>query len=211
MKWVWIIMASGAILFLRSRPRQFNPDELNNLFWDEVNGRWRSEAEVADLLREHPEMLPTVILSSEARVLSYLTEIEANAQRLQLDPALIAAIISKESGGDYAARGQVGEYGLMQIRLTTAQMLGFSGDPDSLLNPSVNIRYGSEYLNWQRRRFLGKSDPMSWAVSGYNAGTPEIKGGKFRNQAYVDSVIKNRLPRYRLLIDRAHGIYRSSF
>ena len=207
-KWVWIIIAGGIIVYLRSRPRGFNPDELNNLLWDSVNGRWRSDEEVAEILRDNPQMIPEPITSSEARVLSYLTEIEANAQRFNLDPALIAAIISKESSGDYSARGAVGEYGLMQLRLTTAQMFGFREDPDLLLNPSVNVRYGAEYLDWQKQRYMGRSDPISWAVSGYNAGTPEIDGGKFRNQGYVDSVIKYRLPRFRTLIDRAHGIYR---
>lgn len=207
-KWVWIIIAGGAILYLRSRPRQFNPDELSNLFWDSANQRWRSDQEVADILRDNPQMIPEVITSTEARVLSYLTEIEANANRFKIDSALIAAIISKESSGHYSARGAVGEYGLMQIRLTTAQMFGFRDDADLLLNPSVNIGYGTQYLHWQKERFMDRSDPVSWAVSGYNAGTPQIEGGSFRNQDYVDSVIKYRYPRFRKLIDRAHGIYR---
>jgi len=207
-KLFWIVIGCGFILYLRSRPQGFIPDELHHLFWDSVNERWRTNEEVAELLREHPEMIPEPITSTEARVLSYLTEIEANAERFNLDAALIAAIISKESGGDYAARGAVGEYGLMQIRVTTAQMLGFSDDPDLLLNPSINIRYGAQYLDWQRQRFMDQFDPISWAVSGYNAGTPQIDRGKFRNQEYVDSVIRYRYPRFRTLIDRANGIYR---
>lgn len=211
MKWLWLIIGSGFILYLRSRPRQFIPDELNNLFWDSENERWRTDAEVAAILRDKPYMIPEPITSGEARVLSYLTEIEANADRFNLDPALIAAIISKESSGDYSARGAIGEYGLMQIRLTTAQMLGYTGSPDLLLNPTVNVRYGAEYLDWQKKRYMGEYDPISWAVAAYNAGTPEVGYGRFRNQEYVDDVIRYRLPRFRKLIDRANGIYRSSF
>ncbi len=207
-KWLFIIGAGGLILYLRSRPSQFIPDELRNLFWDSENERWRTDEEVAAILRDNTHMIPITITSGEARVLSYLTEIEANAELFNLDQALIAAIISKESSGDYSARGAVGEYGLMQIRLTTAQMLGYTGSPDLLLNPSVNVKYGSQYLDWQKARYIGKDDPISWAVAGYNSGTPEVKYGRFRNQEYVDSVIKYRMPRFRTLIDRAHGIYR---
>jgi len=207
-KWLLISGALGLVLFIRSRSRQYSPDELSNLFWDSEARRWRSAEEVAQILREHPERVPTTILSSEARVLSYLSLIESNAKPLNIDPALVSAIIWTESRGDYAARGEVGEYGLMQVRDTTAQMLGFSGDPDLLYNPANNIRYGTAYLNWQLERYASTPDPVSFAVSAYNAGTAQAKKGKFGNQSYVDSVIKYGLPRFRLLIDRAHGIYR---
>lgn len=207
-KWLLVSGALGVFVLIRSRSRQYSPDELRNLFWDAEAGRWRSAEEVKTLLREHPERVPVTILSSEARVLSYLNVIESNVKRLNIDPALIAAIMWTESRGDYAARGEVGEYGLMQVRETTAQMLGFSGDPDQLYNPATNIRYGTAYLDWQLKRYASTSDPVSFAVSAYNAGTAEAKKGKFRNQSYVESVIKYGLPRFRLLIDRAHGIYR---
>jgi len=207
-KWLSVIIGAGVILYLRSRPQQFIPDELRNLFWDEQNQRWRTDDEVAAILRANPHMIPEPITSGEARVLSHINEIEASATRFNLDSALIAAIISKESSGDSKARGAVGEFGLMQIRLTTAQMFGFTGDPILLLIPGVNVRYGAQYLDWQKKRYSGESDPISWAVAGYNAGTPEVGYGRFRNQEYVDDVIKYRLPRFRKLIDRAHGIYR---
>jgi soluble lytic murein transglycosylase-like protein len=207
-KWLIFGGALGVVLIVRSRSRQYSADELRNLLWDSEAGRWRSADEVKRFLREHPDRAPITILSSEARVLSYLSLIEANAKNQNLDPALVAAIIWTESRGDYAARGPVGEYGLMQVRDTTAQMLGFSGDPDTLLNPATNIRYGTQYLNWQLERYASTPDPVSFAVSAYNAGTAHFNKGVFANQKYVDSVIKYGLPRFRLLIDRAHGIYR---
>lgn len=206
-KWVALSIAGGLILYLRSRPRQYIPDEIRGLFWDSEARRWRSKEEVAEYLREHPERVPLTLLSSEALVLSYLDLIQQNADRFNLDPALIAAIMSKESSGDYAARGQVGEYGLMQIRATTAQWLGYKGDPDVLYNPAENIRYGSRYLRYQLDRYAETADPVSWAVSAYNAGTAQTINGRFNNQDYVDSVVKYKLPRYRLLINRSLGIY----
>ena len=40
----------------------------------------------------------------------------------------------------------VGEIGLMQVRPSTAAMLGFDGDTTELAKPEVNIRYGVTYL-----------------------------------------------------------------
>lgn len=207
-KWIMILAAGGLFWFLRSRPRQYIPNEMRNLFWDSEAGRWRSNEEVAAFLREHPERVPVTLTSSEARVLSYLDLIQTNATRFDLDPALIAAIISRESLGDYAARGAVGEYGLMQVRATTAQWLGFTGDPDLLYNPAENVRYGSQYLRYQLDRYKDTPDPLRWAVSAYNAGTAQMqRNGHFRNEEYVDAVVRYRLPRFTLLVNRATGIY----
>lgn len=207
-KWIAILVAGALVLYLRKRPRQYIPNELTNLFWDDEAGRWRTNEEVAAFLREHPERVPVTLTSSEARVLSYLDLIQTSATRFDLDPALIAAIISKESLGDYSARGAVGEYGLMQVRATTAQWLGFTGDPDLLYNPAENVRYGSQYLRYQLDRYVDTPDPLRWAVSAYNAGTAQMqRNGRFRNEEYVEGVVRYRLPRYTLLINRSMGIY----
>lgn len=206
-KWLVIVGAGALFLYLRSRARQYIPNEIRNLLWDNEAGRWRTEQEVIDYLRLHPDRVPLTLLSSEARVLSYLDLIQHNAKTYDLDPALIAAIISKESSGSYTERGAVGEYGLMQVRDTTAQWLGFKGDPDLLLNPAENIRWGSMYLAYQVERYAETNDPVSWAVAAYNAGTASMKKGRFSNQDYVDSVVKYKLPRFTLLLNRAMGIY----
>ena len=198
------LLAGGVYALMRARRRRYSPDELRNLFWDEENRRWRTDEEVRDILERNPERVPEPLSSEEARVLSYLTEIEANAHRNLIEPSLICAVISRESAGDWSARGPVGEYGLMQVRATTAQMLGYRGDPDDLFNPSVNVRYGAEYLRWQMDRY---DDRVDWAVAAYNRGTAKMKRGRFTNQEYVDSVVKYRWPRYAYLVNRIHGIY----
>lgn len=202
-------LAAGAAVLLayRLRPKRYIPDELYNLFWDDVNKRWRTDEEVRDILEKHPERVPVTLLESEARILGYLTEIEAAGKSFDLDPALIAAVISKESGGDWDAVGdqdtRYPSYGLMQIRLTTAEMLGYTGDATDLLNPSVNVRYGSEYLRWQMDRYDGN---VETAIAAYNTGTAYLKGDRFKNQGYVDDVLR-RWERFKVLIARAKGDY----
>jgi len=201
----WIgfaVIVGGVILLTRPRPKPYIDRELYNLFWDDEAGRWRTSEEVLELIEQNPLLVPIPILSSEAKVLSYLSVIDHYADKQGLDPALIAAIISKESGGDHLARGAVGEYGLMQIRESTAQMFGFSGDPERLYNVTENLNYGTQYVAWQRDRYRGQ--PMDYAIAAYNAGTAILQRGKFKNQSYVDSV-KVRWARYRDLIRRARG------
>jgi len=206
-KLLWAGAAAAGLYLITRRPKRYHADELHNLFWDPEKRRWRTDDEVASILREHPEYVPEPLTSEEARVLAYLPEIDAAADRFSIDPALIAAIISRESSGESDARGAVGEYGLMQIRASTAALMGYTGQADQLLNPSVNIRYGTAYLRRQFDRYSDKPDTAQWAVAAYNAGTAYYERGRFANQAYVESVVQYRWPRYARLINRIHGIY----
>ena len=62
-------------------------------------------------------------------------------------PAGVAdAVVQVESGYDPEARGDVGEIGLMQVRPTTAAMLGYAGDLAGLFEPETNVRLGVTYL-----------------------------------------------------------------
>lgn len=164
---------------------------------------------IQNLLNTIPET-PT---SKEARVIWFFPEIERAADRNRVEPALIAAIIDVESGGDPDARGPVGEYGLMQVRLSTAQMMGFTGDPARLLNPATNIEYGAKYLRWQFDRYRDQMMRHEWAVAAYHAGTAYKRNGKFVNtaghsiQGYVDKVVKERLPRYVYLFNQVYRQY----
>ena len=63
-----------------------------------------------------------------------------------LPPAVADAVAYVESGYDPGATGGVGELGLMQVRPTTAAMLGHTGPAAALLDPATNIRFGVAYL-----------------------------------------------------------------
>jgi soluble lytic murein transglycosylase-like protein len=74
----------------------------------------------------------------------------AAARRVPID--LADAIITIESGYDPHAVGMADEIGLMQIRLSTARDLGFTGTAQDLFDPQTNIRLGIAYLAgaWER-------------------------------------------------------------
>jgi soluble lytic murein transglycosylase-like protein len=59
--------------------------------------------------------------------------------------SLIDRVIRRESGGNPRAVSR-GNYGLMQIRLSTARAMGYTGSAAGLLDPRTNTTYAVRYL-----------------------------------------------------------------
>jgi soluble lytic murein transglycosylase-like protein len=62
-----------------------------------------------------------------------------------LPASLVQRVIARESGGNPRAV-HAGNYGLMQIRLSTARAMGYTGSAAGLLDPQTNMTYGMRYL-----------------------------------------------------------------
>lgn len=77
---------------------------------------------------------------------AHLALLTREASKYGLPPDVADAVATVESAYDPAAVGRVGELGLMQVRPTTAAMLGHRGAATELLNPETNVRYGVAYL-----------------------------------------------------------------
>jgi soluble lytic murein transglycosylase-like protein len=60
--------------------------------------------------------------------------------------ALARAVVKVESQWNPKETGSVGEVGLMQIKHSTARLLGFSGSRTELYDPRTNVRWGMKYL-----------------------------------------------------------------
>lgn len=82
---------------------------------------------------------------------AHLETIRREAEQVGLPPDVADAVVQVESAYDPGAVGGVGEVGLMQIRPTTAAMLGYRGTLAGLFEPETNVRYGIAYLGraWQ--------------------------------------------------------------
>lgn len=129
--------------------------------------------------------------------LAYETIIRGHARNYDLDPALIAAVIYQESKFEVDARSDAGAIGLMQLRPETAKGIairtgGSRFRVDDLLDPEINVRYGSWYL----RHLIDKYDDEQLALAAYNAGQSRVdawraagKGiGFAETRHYVDRV-----------------------
>jgi soluble lytic murein transglycosylase len=107
--------------------------------------------------------------------------IRQQARDKNLDPALIAAVIYRESKfRDQTS--EAGAKGLMQILPETAHFIARkSGGTEfvqgDLANPQINISYGSWYLRYLLDRY---DDNTVAAVAAYNAGHARVDdwGGK---------------------------------
>lgn len=85
------------------------------------------------------------------------------AERHQVDPALVKAVISTESGWNPQAVSRKGAVGLMQLIPETAQRYGGG----NLYDPEQNVEAGTTYLRALLDRYDGNIDK---SLAAYNAG-----------------------------------------
>jgi soluble lytic murein transglycosylase-like protein len=83
-----------------------------------------------------------------------------------LPASLVARVIRRESGGNPRAV-HAGNYGLMQIRLSTARAMGYTGSAAGLLDPQTNMTYALRYLAGAYRAAGGNE---SRAIALYSRG-----------------------------------------
>jgi len=101
------------------------------------------------------------------------------AQRYQLDPALIRAVIWRESGFHPGVRGRAGELGLMQIREAAALEWASAEhikdfDHAACLDPLTNVLAGTWYLRKVLRHYSLADDPLPFGLAEYNAGRGNV-------------------------------------
>jgi soluble lytic murein transglycosylase-like protein len=110
------------------------------------------------------------------------------ARRHGLDPALVLALASVESGFQPKAVSPKGAQGLMQLMPATAASLGVA----DALDPETNLEGGSRYLAELITLYEGN---LTKALAAYNAGPGAVKrhGGvpPYREtRAYVKKVLE---------------------
>jgi soluble lytic murein transglycosylase-like protein len=103
---------------------------------------------------------------TEARK-KYHPQILAAARTYQLEPALLHAVISAESGYNALARSPKGARGLMQLMPDTARRYGV----DNPLDPEQNIYGGAAYLRDLLTLF---GNDVNLALAAYNAGEGSV-------------------------------------
>jgi len=134
--------------------------------------------------------------------LKYESIIQGHARNYRLEPALIAAVIYRESKFDARAGSTAGAIGLMQLTPSTARGIalrtgGTGFEVSDLYDPEINVRYGSWYL----RHLIDKYGTEERALAAYNGGQGNLDRGVMypETRHYVDRVLELR------------GIYRKAY
>ena len=126
--------------------------------------------------------------SSSPKKLPHDYLIRTIANRYQISPALVRAIIKVESNFNHRAVSAKGAQGLMQLIPATAERFGV----DDSFDPEENITGGVKYLQFLFEEF-GEHN-LDLVLAGYNAGEQAVKkyGNKIppykETQAYVKKV-----------------------
>ena len=138
---------------------------------------------------------------SEREIWLVAETLVAEADRHDLDPALLLAVVQVESGGYNFARSSVGALGLMQLMPATGQELARSmgiawHGSETLFDPQVNIKLGTAYLRQLSDRF------GSWeaALAAYNWGP-----GRIDRRIQRGTMLPTDYPR---LVLEAHSVTR---
>jgi soluble lytic murein transglycosylase-like protein len=110
---------------------------------------------------------------------NYLGAVYQIAQRWGLDPALLDAVISVESGYNPNALSPKGAFGLMQLMPGTADRYGVDRN-----DPMANLEGGARYLRDLLSMFNGD---VTLALAGYNAGENAVIKAGHRVPAYAET------------------------
>jgi len=129
--------------------------------------------------------------------LRYSEYVRIHARENGIDPALLAAVIYQESKFDAGAESRSGAIGLMQLTPATAHGIalrtgGSRFRTTDLLDPEINIRYGSWYLGNLFRKYRNER----LVLAAYNAGQGNVDRWRAEGKsiafaetrAYVDRV-----------------------
>jgi soluble lytic murein transglycosylase len=151
----------------------------------------------------------------------YDRHIRQVARRYGVDPALVKAVIWRESRFKADARGKAGEMGLMQIRRPAAQewaeaehVLLFS--LQNFFDPETNIRVGTWYLGKLLKRYQETDNAMAYALADYNAGRTHVLrwmqgAGKTKSSAFLSKMDFPGTQNYVLAVQERHAYYRQRF
>ena len=109
--------------------------------------------------------------------MDFAATVKHNARIQHLDPAVIFALIRRESAFNAKVQSPVGARGLMQIMPKTGQQIAKElkqkwRGKSTLLNPTTNVKFGAYYYKKLLNRFDGH---YALAAAAYNAGPHRVK------------------------------------
>lgn len=108
------------------------------------------------------------------------THILAAARRYGVEPALVKAVVWRESRFQANAVGTAGELGLMQVGALAGQEWADAEKRPGfrhveLMDPERNTLAGTWYLGKLLKRYAATDRPAAFALADYNAGRANVR------------------------------------
>ena len=127
----------------------------------------------------------------------YNEQVQKYSQMYQVRESLVYSVIRTESGFRAEVESSVGAMGLMQIMPETFEWLQNLKDGEithstsELLNPEVNIEYGTYFLSYLLSRYHGNE---MLAVAAYNAGMTNVDNWLLDEKYSSDGITLSDIP-----------------
>ena len=121
---------------------------------------------------------------------SYFDSVRKNAEKMDLDPFLIMAVMKRESAFNSEALSRSGAVGLMQLMPATAARFK-SSKKDDIKDAGTNIRLAAMYLKDLVKRYNGN---LAYAAAAYNAGEEALDrwikwyGDRFDGTEFIENI-----------------------
>jgi soluble lytic murein transglycosylase len=147
--------------------------------------------------------------------------IRAAAQRYGVQPALVKAVVWRESRFNPRARGRAQEIGLMQLQETAAQEWADAEglgrfEHEHCLDSRTNTLAGAWYLRKLLRRYTRTDDPLPYALADFNAGRANVLKwnygrGATNSAAFIEQIGFPATKAYVKAVVARYNGYRASF
>lgn len=148
----------------------------------------------------------------------YNKEIKSAARQYGIEPALVKAVVWRESKFNPSARGTKGELGLMQLQENAAQEWADAEQVGGFLHEHcrdarTNIFAGTFYLSKLMKRYRHTDNAVPYALADYNAGRGNVlkwnSGAAATNSAlFVEQIGFPGTQKYVNTVTRRYRLYR---
>jgi len=164
-RWLFVFVLSVCVSILALNAKHAN---ISTAETKKVTIKINSPPSAAkNLAKTQPEYRPRSVFGKKGEHLLHPLILQT-ANRYQVDPALVNAIVMAESEYNPRAVSKKGARGLMQLMPATAAALGVK---DSF-NPEQNLDGGVRYFKRLVNRFDGD---VKLALAAYNAGSRKVR------------------------------------
>jgi soluble lytic murein transglycosylase-like protein len=150
--------------------------------------------DAADVVPEPPKPAKNEVRASMSPAHRWIDE---SADKHDVRPELIQAIVEVESAFRMDARSHAGAIGLMQLMPGTAKYL--KANPH---DPEQNVEAGTRYLDMLLKKYDGRPNGLALALAAYNAGPGTVdRWGGIPPIKETRNYVRKVITRYRQLIN----------